>query len=352
MQIPVQNIYYLLCYAWDKLEEGESVKVSQSDYSSAIELYARVLINGCTHLFKRGLEHNYNSISEEYVGIKGKIDFNRSLNKNLFRQGRAVCQYDEFEVNILQNQLIKATLKRLIRVKGIEKEITNSLYSYYWKFVNVDDIEIHLPYFSQVKIHRNNSFYDFLLKICRLIFENTVLNEVDGTYAFKDFVRDQGQMAGLFEAFIRNFYKKEHEHLFNVFRENITWEATPLGNSTLDYLPQMQTDISLESPTRKIIIETKYYQDALSSRFEGKEKFNSGNLYQLYSYLRNIETKTSHLHNKVSEGILLYPAVGYQFSESYIIGGHKLSVETIDLSKEWKEISRDLILILKEKEEI
>lgn len=346
MQIPVQNIYYLLCYAWDKLEEGESVKVSRSDYNSAIELYARVLINGCTHLFKRGLEHNYNSISEEYVGIKGKIDFSQSLNKNLFRQGRAVCQYDVFEVNILQNQLIKATLKRLIRIREIDESITKLLYFYYWKFVNVDDIEIQLTYFSQVKIHRNNSFYDFLLKICRLVVENTVLDERDGTYTFRDFTRDHGQMAGLFEAFIRNFYKREQKHGFKVFRENISWDATPVGGSTINFLPLMQTDISLESATRKIIIETKYYQDALSSRFEGQEKFNSGNLYQLYSYLRNIESKTSHVHNKVSEGILLYPAVGYQFSESYIIREHQLSVKTIDLNKEWKEISKDLIGII------
>ena len=90
MKIPILNIYYLLCYAWDKLEEGKRVNVSQSDYQNSIDLYGRVLLNGCVNLFKRGLEHSYLELQEEYVGIKGKIDFSASINKNLFKQGRSV----------------------------------------------------------------------------------------------------------------------------------------------------------------------------------------------------------------------------------------------------------------------
>ena len=344
MKIPIQNIYYLLCYAWDKLEEGNKVNVSQSDYENAIDLYARVLINGCRHLFKRGIEHNYNEVSKEYVGIKGKIDFNASLNKNLFKRGRAICQFDEFEVNILQNQLLKATLKRLTKIKSIDKKVKQEIWFYYSKFSNVEDIEIQLTLFSKVRIHRNNSVYDFLLKISKLIIENTVLDEADGNYHFKEFIGSDKAMAALFEAFVRNFYKKE-QRVFSVRREDINWDAIPVGGSSESYLPKMQTDITLESENRKIILETKYYANALNSRFEG-EKFHSGNLYQLYSYLRNIETKLTHLRNIESEGILLYPVVGYQLNENYMLGTHKLSVKTIDLSKSWREIEKQLFAII------
>ena len=257
MKIPIQNIYYLLCYAWDKLEEGNKVNVSQSDYDNAPELFARVLINGCKHLFKRGLEHNYNNVTREYVGIKGKIDFNDSLNKNLFKRGRAICQFDEFEVNILQNQLLKATLKRLTKIKTIDKKVKQELWFYYSKFSNIDDIEIQLSLFNKVRIHRNNSFYDFLLKICKLVIDNCVLDESNGNYQFKEFVGNDKAMASLFEAFVRNFYKKE-QNVFTVRREDINWDAIPVGDSSGAYLPKMQTDITLESNTRKIIVETKF----------------------------------------------------------------------------------------------
>lgn len=46
VNIPIQNIYYLLCYAWDKLEEKEIVDVEPLDSTSLADLFARVLING------------------------------------------------------------------------------------------------------------------------------------------------------------------------------------------------------------------------------------------------------------------------------------------------------------------
>ena len=36
MNIPIQNIYYLLCYAWDKLEEKEVVDVDPIESTSLV----------------------------------------------------------------------------------------------------------------------------------------------------------------------------------------------------------------------------------------------------------------------------------------------------------------------------
>jgi hypothetical protein len=96
--------------------------------------------------------------------------------------------------------------------------------------------------------------------------------------------------------------------------------------------------------------ENKYDPEKIDKKYnyldiEGK-KFHSNNLYQLYSYLRNIETKLTHKKNIESEGILLYPALGYQLNENFILGTHKLSVKTIDLSKSWREIEKQLYEII------
>jgi 5-methylcytosine-specific restriction enzyme subunit McrC len=152
-------------------------------------------------------------------------------------------------------------------------------------------------------------------------------------------------MASLFEAFIRNFYAKEQSQ-FRVRREDISWDAIPLGGTNENYLPKMQTDVTLESVARKIIIETKYYANALNSRYEA-EKFNSGNLYQIYSYLRNIETKLNHPKNREVEGILLYPSTGYTLNEKFKVGSHDLCIRTIDLTKTWREIHIELLNVIK-----
>ena len=44
--IPVENIYYLLSYAWNKLDAGNKIDVSKDDYDSLINLFAKFLISG------------------------------------------------------------------------------------------------------------------------------------------------------------------------------------------------------------------------------------------------------------------------------------------------------------------
>ena len=56
----------------------------------------------------------------------------------------------------------------------------------------------------------------------------------------------------------------------------------------LRYLPTMRTDVSLESSTRHIVIDAKYYSKTLQTYF-GTDTIHSGNLYQLYAYLKNLQ---------------------------------------------------------------
>lgn len=81
----------------------------------------------------------------------------------------------------------------------------------------------------------------------------------------------------------------------------------------------MQTDISLESENRKIIIDTKYYHEALNEYYE-KEKIRSINMYQIFAYLKNLES-TKEI-NRYCEGILLYPTVTKDLDINITTHGH------------------------------
>ena len=48
-------------------------------------------------------------------------------------------------------------------------------------FSDIEDIELSGRVFSQVQIHRNNQFYDFLLKVCGLTYRNLLVSEKPGT---------------------------------------------------------------------------------------------------------------------------------------------------------------------------
>ena len=40
MKIPVQNVYYLLCYAWDHVQEGDAVDVASEEFGGLVDLFA------------------------------------------------------------------------------------------------------------------------------------------------------------------------------------------------------------------------------------------------------------------------------------------------------------------------
>lgn len=95
----------------------------------------------------------------------------------------------------------------------------------------------------------------------------------------------------------------------------------------------------MKKKDKKIILDTKYYKNALSSNY-GSEKLISSNLYQLFSYLNNNGIKSEK--DNYAEGILLYPKVNKELNLKYNIHGHEIKVYTVDLNREWQEIHRRL----------
>ena len=123
MDIPIQNIYYMLIYAWNKQQEKDIVNVNTDDTTNLQDLFAKVLIKGLNHLVKRGFDRDYRPISENTNTLKGKINFNITLKKNLLRHGRANCEFDVFDEDNIQNQIIKSTLHNLILTRELETEL-------------------------------------------------------------------------------------------------------------------------------------------------------------------------------------------------------------------------------------
>ena len=320
-KIPIKNLYYMLIYSWKKLEESEVVDIGGKDSTELLDLFARVLVGGINHLVRRGFDRGYVSFSSQMSCIKGKIDFNESKKKLLFHKGKLICRFDNLDYNILHNQILKTTITRLIQYKKLNPELHRKLIDISRMLVGVETVPLSKRIFGMVQLHSNNYFYDFLLKICELVYECFIPDKNLGGFKFRDFLEDKNKMNQIFEKFVYNFYNLEQDK-FKVRSENISWDFTPLDDESGNYLPMMQTDVSLESKTRKIIIDTKFYRSTFQKHYD-KSTIHSGNLYQLFSYLKNVEAKGGEL-NKKSEGILLYPTVDEECDLGYEFDGHKL----------------------------
>tara|TARA_R100001143_G_C3361001_1_gene135698 strand:- start:2294 stop:3349 length:1056 start_codon:yes stop_codon:yes gene_type:complete len=338
-QIPIKNIYYLLSYAWNKLDEAELTSTGIDDFEEVVNLLGKVLANGCSYLFKRGLYRNYHSIENRIPGIRGRLLIDQSLNDLSFQNKRAWCQFDELSHNTLHNQILKSTIRILLRMDEIDSSLHGDLKEVYSRFSDVETIRLQIQHFNKVRIHRNNAFYGFLIQICRLIFESSALDEKSNNYQFRDFTRDHSKLAKLFEAFVFNFYQKKQRR-FKVNRPQFKWPFISDNEEHNKLLPGMQTDIVLEDQERIIVIDTKFYSQTFAIRKDYDSiSFKSPNLYQIFAYMQHIPNPG----NKKIEGVLLYPDVGDSVHATYKWEGQDLTFKTVDLDKEWRNIETELL---------
>lgn len=343
--IPIQNLYYLLCYAWNTLEEAERVAINTEQYQKMPDLFAKVLINGMWILLKRGLDQDYQLQEQEVAGVKGKLNLSATLKTNRLYLQKTTCAYDEYSADVPSNQLLAACLRQLVTMPDLDKSLKADLQKIQRMLPPLSSIPFHPRSFERVKLRPDQRLYVFLLHVCRIIAENLLPTENPGRFQFVDFRRDERKMNRVFESFLFRFFQKEQSQYW-VRREQIRWQWQATQDPQhLNYLPLMETDLTLESPARKIIIDAKYYRYPLGgSRFEA-DKLVSANLYQLSSYLLNQEHRDER--SKVATGMLIYPQTEAPLRLDYRFGEHDILVRSVNLNAHWREIHGELLGLLK-----
>jgi len=344
--IPIANLYYLFCYAWGHFKEGDELATDATKCPHFIDLLGTVLVNGVRRLRRRGLDRGYVSFEEELREIRGRIDFGASLKRSLLSNGKASCIFDELDHDILHNRIIKATLATLLRAEQLDDGVRRKIQSLDHELSGISLVRIQRSDFSRIQLHRNNVFYSLVLHICRLIYDLMIPMEKTGKAKFSDIRKNEVEMSNLFEVFVRNFYKAERNaHKYEVRREYIYWIVSRATEPDIKYLPRMETDISLESFDRKIIVDTKFYAKTFNTKQDGgAPKINSGDLYQVFSYLSNM--KPTLPEDMALEGMLLYPTTTDNVELSYVLGKHRVRVATVDLSDDWRAIHDRLLYLI------
>lgn len=340
--IPIKNIYYLYCYAWEKLEEKEIVSVKANPGDKVLDLLVKILMNGTAYLFKKGLKRTYFEQNENISGIKGKLNLSQSIKQNLLAQAQSNCSFDVLDYNVRENQILRKTLENLTLLEELNPKLKKEIFYLLKIFPKVNSIKIESKLFENIELNALEYFYDFMLNVCELIHENLLVEEKSGKLKFQDLWQDEKQMANLFERFVRNFYKIETKKFQEIKRENINWKFASKDKKAEKFLPKMQTDVSLISKNDKIIVETKFYKQTFQKHFDS-EKIHSQNLYQLFAYLKNIDSE-----NKKVKGILLYPTVNQSLNLKYYQNNLEINVRTINLNQNWKKIHKEMLEIVEQ----
>ena len=346
-RIPILNVYYLLCYAWRHVQERDTKRLaSLADLSTVQDLLGKVLAIGVNHLVRRGIDRGYVERREDLAGIRGKLAVSETAKRALRSRARAACDFEELSVDILPNRILRTSLRSLLNPRiPLERSIRGEVRSAYRRLDGVSRVRLKRNTFSQVQLGGQRRLYHHLLSVCWLLYRSSMVDEKTGHTAFRDFRRDKATMWRLFEDFVIGFYEREQRvYRVNPGGRRIHWvDASAKDDANRARIPVMEADVILESPERRIILDTKFYRDALArGRGSGTGKLHSNNLYQLLAYLRN--RQATRPDGARHEGVLLYPQVDEESLRAEIwLEGFRIQARSVNLDQDWRLIHDEML---------
>ncbi|MEZ4315472.1 MAG: hypothetical protein R3F14_46230, partial [Polyangiaceae bacterium] len=321
--IPIRNAWYLLLYAWDMASEAFH-GASRADVErspSLLGLLSRALLVSTRDLFRRELGREMAARTASVRGVRGRIDFARSLKRLDFESGRASCRFSEAHIDTPRNRILRSTMASLARDPRVDHTeprravaLRRDLGAAARSMEGVTMERLSRDSFRRLQLGRNDRAYSLPLSICALIHRLELPTEDAGDHAVTALLRDEVTFHDLFERFVRNFWRTHVGTTYRVSSDKLGW----FDELSCQLVPEMRTDITLTeraAPFRLLVVDTKFYASSLSAgRWGGGGRFHSQHLYQIYAYLRTQEHRSSA--HRVAEGLLLYPTTTVEIDEA------------------------------------
>lgn len=330
----------MLSYAYQILRQTNYKEIQTEEFEHIHDLLAAILGKGVAQQLKQGLYREYINQSENLTIMHGKLNMAETMRNYMQHRQVLFCEYDELSENNQLNQILKTAMILLLKQETVRREQKAILKKELLFFDHVDRIEPSEINWERLYFQRNNQNYRMLMNLCNLILDGLLFTTEQGKSKMASFL-DEQRMSRLYEKFLLGYYRVHHPEL-EANAEQITWD---LEDGRVDFLPVMQTDITLRRGEKTLIIDAKYYKDVMQTRFE-TQTIRSEHLYQIFAYVKNLDRR----HTGNVGGMLLYARTdaALQPDHCFSIGGNLIQVRTLDLNLPFSEISGQLEGIVEE----
>lgn len=340
--IRVKNVYYMLAYAFRALESRGYADLATEDFENAADLLAAILARGINMQVRRGLAHTYTEADEVTPSPRGKVDVATTVKSATLSTRRVACTHDEFTPNAYLNRIVK-TAGSLLLHEPLKASRARDLRRALAYLDGVDRLDPRRIDWRQ-RYDRGTATYRMLVGVCQMAVEGALQSSEAGDTRLERF-SDGRQMSALYEHFLLEYFRREHADTLSAGAPYIPWA---LDGSETGVLPVMRTDVTLRGKgaisDRTLIIDAKYYSHNTQQHFD-KRTIHSGNLYQMFTYVKNEEYRLARLGmpHEVS-GLVLYARTTDEVQPEgrWSMDGNSIGVGTVDLGAEFAEIRKAL----------
>ncbi|CAM3351675.1 McrC family protein [Vagococcus fessus] len=305
---------------------GKTFNMTHLDVSKTnlLEVFISMFLSESDAVIKRGLKSDYVNVERNEKFLKGKLLVTQHIRKNNINQAYFYNAFDEYLIDIIENQLLKTTLEFLL--KKSKDARNNRLIKEQLVHLNcVSTVSNPEQAFQKVKLGRTYGHYTQALEWCQLFLSGKSLTSFRGsTQAFAILF----PMEKLFESYVATLVTQylPEATVSSQDKAYALFDKTAETKASYHLRPDLVVRYK-DKAQGTIIADTKW-------KILNEKGPSQADAYQMYAY----HTRYCHKGEHVKKVVLIYPyTTAYQPNEfRSLIGestelGARIQVRFIDL---------------------
>lgn len=140
-------------------------------HNSLLELYFEIYLDEVQLLLRRGLIKQYRRDASNVLSLKGRLDFNRNIQRNLIHQERFYTEHQIYDFENIANQILMKALSILGDIT-FNTSLKDRIASLKLSFPEIKEISIQKGHFDKLKENRKTVAYIKALQIAKMIILN------------------------------------------------------------------------------------------------------------------------------------------------------------------------------------
>ena len=280
---------------------------SQDDF---VEMLARAFIDASQRALAQGVLKGYVTIDAALPLMRGRIREGDQLRRHFGRSMPLEVRFDDYSVDIAENQLLVLTAERMLKVPGVPRWARGPLQRLRLQLAEVSPppLEAELPVWSPSRL---NVRYQPALTVAELILSGQSFEQQVGEVRITGFLLD---MARIFEDFITVALRQSFQRFGGVSRAQF---QAHLDDERA--IPMRPDFVWNRGGVPRVVVDAKY-------KAEKPNGFPNADFYQLLAYATVLG---------LPEGHLIYAKGNEEAREHHVqLAGTRLVAHAVDLQAE------------------
>lgn len=309
-KVGLRNVFFLLTYGAGLTRWRDTAfPYDEDEFFDAVAWLVEAEVGRAA---RYGLLRDYREVEEELATVRGRIDIGRQIR---LRQSQPIplhCRYQAYGEDMELNRVVKAGLRRLLRIPGLDRELTNRLRHHHRLFEEVADVDYPPSDVPSLSLNRLNEPWHPAAVLTQLLLRADSVRDATGSVEGSSFTVDMNK---LFERFVERVVGEE--------ARRCGWDVVPQQMRHLTESVTMQPDLILRREGVDCSVgDAKYKRLKIAD-------WPHPDLYQLLAYCVALG---------MPRGLLIYAEAGTYPTQTVREAGIELEVVGVDLARPWREV--------------